>query len=193
MFEFNYHHLIGCGIRPIGKKQKEEAFNQVMNYVLNNREEMKRVIETEVDVSVEKDDYILVGKIDLLLGNDGRLELLDFKSQKRPSPGDSRLDNYQKQLCIYAHILEQRYSKKPDRLLLYWTGEPIKEDALMIFPYQPELVEEAGRHFDKVVSKIMARDFEVKTMPEKKVCAECDLREYCLNKGTLKLKSSRKN
>ena len=38
----------------------------------------------------------------------------------------------------------------------------------MIFPYQPELVEEAGRHFDKVVSKIMARDFEVKTMPEKK-------------------------
>ncbi|HPU01701.1 MAG TPA: ATP-dependent DNA helicase [Bacillota bacterium] len=193
MFDFNYNHLLGHGIRPIGKKQKEEAFNQVMNYVLNNREEMKRVIETEVDVSVEKDDYILVGKIDLLLGNDGRLELLDFKSQKRPSPGDSRLDNYQKQLCIYAHILEQRYSKKPDRLLLYWTGEPIKEDALMIFPYQPELVEEAGRHFDKVVSKIMARDFEVKTMPEKKVCAECDLREYCLNEGTLKLKSSRKN
>jgi len=24
-------------------------------------------------------------------------------------------------LCTYAHILEQRYGKRPDRLLLYWT------------------------------------------------------------------------
>jgi len=30
---------------------------------------------------------------------------------------------YVKQLQLYAHILEQRYGKRPDRLLLYWTGE----------------------------------------------------------------------
>lgn len=192
MFDFNFNHLLGRGIRPIGKKQKDEAFSQVMNYMRNNVDEMKRVLETEVDVSVEKENYILTGKIDLLLGGDGCLELLDFKSQKRPSPGDRRLEGYRKQLCIYAHILEQRYGKKPDRLLLYWTGEPKKEDALMVYPYQPGLVEEAGRHFDGVVSKIIAKDFAINAKPERKVCAECDLREYCLNVGTLKLKPADK-
>jgi len=41
-----------------------------------------------VDVSLEKDDYILTGAVDLLLGDDGSLEVLDFKSQTRP-PDDA--------------------------------------------------------------------------------------------------------
>ena len=41
---------------------------------------MQRVIETEVDVSLEKEKYILTGRVDLLLGQDDTLELLDFKS-----------------------------------------------------------------------------------------------------------------
>ncbi|MBI3301720.1 MAG: ATP-dependent helicase, partial [Deltaproteobacteria bacterium] len=136
MFDFNFRHLLNRGLRPIGEQQREHAFAQVMNYVCQNREEMQRVIETEVDVSIEKERYILTGKIDLLLGGDGKLELLDFKSQPRPAEDDARLDAYYKQLCIYAHILEQRYGKCPDRLLLYWTGEAQKEDALMVFPYR---------------------------------------------------------
>lgn len=188
MFDFNFRHLVNRGIRPIGQKQREEAFAQVMNYVRQNQEEMKRVIETEVDVSVEKEHYILTGKIDLLLGGDGRLELLDFKSQPRPAEDDARLDAYYKQLCIYAHILEQRYDKRPDRLLLYWTGEPRKEDALMMFPYRPELVEAAGAYFDAVVAQILEKDFTIKKPPEPKVCKECDFRIYCYREGTIKLK-----
>ena len=137
---------------------------------------------------MEKEHYILTGKIDLLLGGDGRLELLDFKSQPRPAEDDARLDAYYKQLCIYAHILEQRYGKRPDRLLLYWTGEPRKEDALMVFPYHPELVDAAAAYFDQVVAKILDRDFTVRKPPEAKVCKECDFRRYCYREGTIKLK-----
>lgn len=50
----------------------------MIHYVQQNQDEMQRVLETEVDVSVEKEHYILTGKIDLLLGGDGKLELLDF-------------------------------------------------------------------------------------------------------------------
>jgi len=50
LFDFNFRHLVNRGIRPIGQKQREEAFAQVMNYVRQNQEEMKRVIETEVMV-----------------------------------------------------------------------------------------------------------------------------------------------
>jgi DNA helicase-2/ATP-dependent DNA helicase PcrA len=149
---------------------------------------MQRILETEVDVSVEKDQYILTGKIDLLMGGDGKLELLDFKSQPRPSDDDARLDSYYKQLCIYGHILEQRYGKRPDRLLLYWTAESKKQDALMVFPYYREVLEEAGTHFDQVVTRILAKDFTIKRPPEPKVCKECDFRLYCRHEGTIKFK-----
>ena len=92
---------------------KESAFTQVMNYFRQNQEEMQRVIETEVDVSVEKDGYILTGKVDLLLGGDGRLELLDFKTSPRPAHSPALLASYERQLCTYAHILETRYGKRP--------------------------------------------------------------------------------
>lgn len=188
VFDFNYRHLVNRGIRPIGVKQSKEALAQVMNYFHQNQKEMKRVIETEVDVSVEKDSYILIGKIDLLLGGDGKLELLDFKSESRPVEDDKRLNSYYKQLCIYAHILEQRYGKRPDRLLLYWTSEPKKADALMSFPYKPEVVEEAGRYFDAVVDKILQKDFTIRKVPEVKVCKECDFQIYCCGQGIIQLK-----
>jgi DNA helicase-2/ATP-dependent DNA helicase PcrA len=187
MFDFNFHHLAARGIRPIGETQRANAFSQVMNYFNQNRGEMDRIIETEVDVSVEKGSYILMGKIDLLLGVDDKLELLDFKSQPRPLEDDSRLDSYYKQLCIYAHILERRYGKRAERLLLYWTGEPRREDALMEFPYRLEMVDEAGLHFDQVVEQILTKDYEIKKTPEKKVCKECDLRVYCGREGVIRL------
>lgn len=72
-------------MRPIDDTARESAFRQVMNYFDQNRAEMRRVIQTEVDVSLEKDGYILSGKVDLLLGGDGKLELLDFKTSPRPT------------------------------------------------------------------------------------------------------------
>lgn len=190
MFDFNFRHLSAAGIRPIGNKQRENAFGQVINYYRQNRSEMDRIIETEVDVSVEKEYYILTGKIDLLMGKDGKLELLDFKSQPRPEKDDVRLDTYHKQLCIYAHILEGRYGKKPERLFLYWTGEPLKKNALIELPYKPEVVDEAGAHFDRVVRQILQKDYQIKKTPEKKVCKECDLRLYCGREGVIKMKES---
>lgn len=157
-----------------------------MDYFRQNQAEMSRVVETEVDVSVEKEGYILTGKVDLLLGGDGRLELLDFKTSPRPANSPDLLATYERQLCTYAHILEKRHGKRVERLLLYWTAEPRKRDALMEFPYRPTLVEEAGRHFDTVVGKIQARDFRVTTPPEPGICKECDLRSYCTTEGTIR-------
>ncbi|RLB35810.1 MAG: hypothetical protein DRH12_16380 [Deltaproteobacteria bacterium] len=186
LFQTNYQNLLTRGLRPIGPKQKEEALFQVINYFKQNRSEFDRIIETEIDVSVEKGDYILTGKVDLLLGGDGKLELLDFKSQPRPTENDESIPSYYQQLCIYAHILETRDGKRPERLMLYWTGEPKKEDALMTFPYESHVVEEAGTHFDEVVKCILNRQFTIIKPPESKVCKECDLRAYCIKEGDLR-------
>ena len=130
-----------------------------------------------------------IGKVDLLLGGDGKLELLDFKSQPPPEENDDRIPSYYQQLCTYSHILETRDGECPERLMLYWTGEPKREDALMIFPYEPHIVDQAGAHFDEVVKCILDSKFAIKTLPDRKVCKECDLRVYCINEKVF-LKSS---
>ena len=186
MFDANFRSLVNAGYRPINDAQKQIAFDQVKNYFGQNQDRMGQVIETEVDVSLEKEQYILSGRVDLLLGEDEKLELLDFKSQPRPEEDDRRLAHYHQQLLVYAHILEQRYGKTPERLALYWTGEARRDDALMLFPYEPEKVAEAGAYFDSVVARILAREFAVRQPPEQKVCSECDFRTYCQGQGTIK-------
>ncbi len=185
LFDRTFTFLKLADVRPVGKTAREAAFRQVMNYFTQNLEEIDCLVETEIDVSVEKDDYILTGKVDLLMGDDGRLELLDFKTSPRPTDSPELLANYERQLCTYAHILESRYKKRPDRLLLYWTSEKRKADAVMEFPYRPELVDDAGLQFDKVVGKIKAKDFAIVEPPEAGICKECDLRTYCIAEGTI--------
>ena len=136
-------------------------------------------------MSIEKDGYILAGKVDLLLGGDGKLELLDFKTSPRPKDSPELIAAYERQLCTYAHILERRHGRHVERLLLYWTSEPRKQDALMALPYDPRHVEEAGRHFDETVRRIQAQEFEIKTPPETAICKECDLRILCHAEGAI--------
>ncbi|MCC7013392.1 MAG: ATP-dependent helicase [Planctomycetes bacterium] len=185
LFDRTFQFLCLSDVRPIDETAKESAFRQVINYFRQNRDEMRRVIQTEVDVSLEKDGYILTGTVDLLLGGDGKLELLDFKTSPRPKDSPALLAACEQQLCTYAHILERRHGKRVDRLLLYWTAEARKEDALMVLPYDPRRVEEAGRHFDETVRRIEAWEFAVTTPPEAAICKECDLRSMCSADGVI--------
>ena len=186
LFEKTFRFLCLSDVRPIGPAAKDNALEQVLNYFHQNQDAMRRVRETEVDVSLEKDDYILTGKVDLLMGDDGRLELLDFKTSERPDPGDPIIEVYEKQLCTYAHILENRYGKRPERLLLYWTAESKRSEAIMEFAYSPAQVEAAGSDFDEVVAKIQNRDFNIVRVPARKVCKECDLKGLCASDKIIK-------
>lgn len=180
LFDRTFSFLAKLDVRPIGPTARDAAFRQVMAYFHQNKDAIRSVLETEVDVSVEKAGYILTGKVDLLMGGDGRLEILDFKASPRPVDSPDLIAAYERQLCTYAHIIEQRRGLRPDRLLIYWTGESQREHALQEFPYRPELVEQAGGDFDRVVGKIEAGDFRILVPPEKKTCKECDLRRLCV-------------
>jgi DNA helicase-2/ATP-dependent DNA helicase PcrA len=186
LFEKTFRFLSLSDVRPIGPASKDNALEQVLNYFHQNQDGMSRVCETEVDVSLEKDGYILTGKVDLLMGADGKLELLDFKTAERPDASDPILEVYEKQLCTYAHILENRYGRRPERLLLYWTAEAQKNNALMEFAYSPDQVKSAGQAFDEVVAKIQDRDFRVVVIPARKICKECDLKSVCAGEGLIR-------
>lgn len=188
-FEKNYKALLLAGLRPIAKTQKEVALKHVINYFNQNKDLLEKIKETEVDVSVEKEDYIITGKIDLLVSKEEKLEILDFKTQPKPNTNSPIIERYFNQLCLYAYIIKERYGKSVDKMYIYWTAEEKRKDALMELKYSEKEVEKAGKYFDEVVQKIKDEDFIVKEQPDtEKVCKECDFKFYCSQNGIIKFK-----
>jgi len=189
-FEYNYKALLLSGLRPISKTQKENAMKQVINYYTQNKDLWNRISETEVDVSLEKEDYIITGKIDLLLSEGGKFEILDFKTQPKPENDNPLIEKYFKQLCLYAYILKEKYKKPVEKMNIYWTSEEKRKDALMEFKYAEEDIYKIGEYFDKLVYSIRAEKYNIINLPDtEKVCKECDFRFYCSLNGIIKFKT----
>lgn len=188
--EQNYKALLISGLRPISKTQKEMALKQIINYFHQNQDLLIKIKEIEVDVSVEKEDYIISGKIDLLMNEANEIEILDFKTQKKFENNHPLIDSYMKQLCLYAYILKERYNKTVRKMYIYWTSEEKRKDALMELQYSVDKVDEAGKHFDDIIKRIRAEMFKVAQSPDtEKVCKECDFRFYCSQNGIIKFKT----
>jgi len=163
---------------------------QVINYYTQNKDLWNRISETEVDVSLEKEDYIITGKIDLLLSEGGKFEILDFKTQPKPENDNPLIEKYFKQLCLYAYILKEKYKKPVEKMNIYWTSEEKRKDALMEFKYAEEDIYKIGEYFDKLVYSIRAEKYNIINLPDtEKVCKECDFRFYCSLNGIIKFKT----
>jgi len=189
-FEENYKSLLLSGLRPIAPTQKEIAFKHVINYFEQNKDIFARISETELDVSVEKDDYIICGKIDLLLSENGKFEILDFKTQPKPKNNPALIESCMKQLCLYGYILRERYNKPVEKMYIYWTAEEKRRDALMELKYCEQDIEKAGQYFDEIVQKIKKGNYTIQQIPDtEKVCKECDFRFYCSGNGIIKFKT----
>jgi len=179
MFETTYKFLVCTNMRPVDDLEKEQAFHQVLNYFHHSQQWMQSIQATELGVQVEKDDYILKGKIDLIMRGQSGLEILDFKTRARPKNNSPHLTFYKQQLYLYAYALQKRTGQFPQRLFLYWTAERCKEDALMEIPYQEEDMHQALCHVDDIVAKIQQRQFAVITPPAPEICKACDVRRLC--------------
>lgn len=175
-FERNKTGFIKQGVHPFNEKAAKE---HVLNYFNNNKDTIFNVQETEFEVLVEKPDYYLKGVLDLIRGEDGKIDILDFKSQAKPDDTSEVLENYRRQLAVYSHIVEKKKGIRPTRTIIYWTGEADKSKAVMEIEANPGEVDKVIKHFDDVVSKIRNKEFKVLKKPDKKVCTECDFRHCC--------------
>ena len=183
LFEQTYYFLSLTNMRLPDEKDKEKAFKQIENYFYNNQFEMHDVKNVEEQVAIMKGDCILTGKIDIVMEHNGKCEIWDLKTSRPPD--SVSLENYERQLYMYAHALEQRDDVIPERLVLYWTDEPDKEFAIMGFPYQRDKVDVAVDQFEKVVAHIKAGEFTVLNPPHPNTCKKCDLRSRCIREGVI--------
>lgn len=185
LFDQTFTFLSRTNMNVIDASKKEKAFEHVMNYFRQNQLEIFQVKQVEERVSIDKAEYILTGVLDVVLEQDGSREILDFKTARRPADNSDYLDTCERQLYMYAHALEQRDGKRPERLLLYWTEEPLKKDALVVFHYQQEKVEKTVEQFETKVTHIQARDFDIIIPPPPDICKKCDMRSLCIREGVI--------
>ena len=181
-FDSNYVSLTKTEHTYLAGPQREAALKQVLRYVERQHGDWSQIQQAEVDVSLVKPDYIIEGKIDLIRGEGDPVEIVDFKAERKPDMEkmQARLEQYRRQLHIYAHLVEERTGQKVSKMHLYYTGE---DDGVptISYPYKKSAVEGTIVVFDDTVKKIMKKDFH-RCSDDPKVCNACDFRFYCRGK-----------
>ena len=178
-FDANYTSLTKSERTYLAEPQRNAALKQVLRYAERQAGQWHTLKEAEVDVSLVKPDYIIEGKIDLIKGEGDTVELVDFKSEKKPDifRDAERLEHYRRQLQVYAHLVEERTGQKVSKMHLYYTGEESGVPTIS-YPYQKTAVDATIQAFDDTVHKILRKDFTHRS-DSSKTCSECDFRFYC--------------
>ncbi len=154
------------------------ALKHVMTYYVRNQTRLKDIVAAEVDISVLRKDYVLKGVIDLIRGDNNTVEIVDFKATKKPKDlKKGRLELYQRQLEIYAHIVEEKYGKPVSKMHLYYTGETEGEPKIS-YVKNSSSIAKTLESFDNIVDKIENKDYDIETRPLD-LCRECDFKHYC--------------
>ena len=190
-FETNYTTLSVSEHIYMDRPLKDAAYRQVIRYAKAQEGHWDRIKEAEVDISLVKPEYILEGKIDLIRGEGDTVEIVDFKSEKKPDlrVAGSRVRKYRRQMQVYAHLVEQKTGERVSKLRLYYTGDD-SGDPMLTFESDPSEIESTVREFDETVQKIRAKEFSCRT-EQQKTCEGCDFRYYC-GRGTLAESESEK-
>ena len=178
-FHANYTHLSRQERLYLSSGGQQAALDHVLNYAHRERRTWDRLRETEVEVSLVKDTYLLKGHVDLIRGEEGTVEIVDFKSEKKPDLVSERekVDRYRRQLEVYAHIIEGRTGHKISKMHLYYTGED-DSNPYITFDKDARSIDKTMEVFDGVVERIENKDFEIASRPDR-LCRNCDLKAYC--------------
>lgn len=182
-FSANYAMLSKKERVYLAPSSQQAALRHVQRYFERENGNWDRIKEAEVDISLVKDSYILTGSVDLIRGEDGTVEIIDFKSEKKPDMerDRDRLTRYQHQLEVYAHLVEERTGQRVSRMHLYYTGED-GGNPYVSFAKDDRAIGKTIAAFDDIVDRIERRDYRITERPTK-LCQSCDIRPYCDTKN----------
>ncbi|WBY01522.1 ATP-dependent DNA helicase [Ramlibacter tataouinensis] len=182
-FSANYAMLSKKERVYLAPSSQQAALLHVVRYYERENGNWDRIKEAEVEISLVKDHYILKGSVDLIRGERNTVEIIDFKSEKKPDmeKDRDRLRQYQHQLEVYAHLVEERTGQKVSRMHLYYTGED-GGNPYVSFTKDDRAINKTIARFDDIVTRIERQDYQIAARPAK-LCLSCDMRAYCDNKN----------
>jgi DNA helicase-2/ATP-dependent DNA helicase PcrA len=178
-FNYNYFNLSQKERVYLAPQQQLVALGHVLRYVGKQNGDWSHIKEAEVEISLVKDQYILKGQVDLIQGDDNTVEIVDFKSEKKPDlhTERERVDRYRRQLEIYAHVVEERLNYEVSKMHLYYTGEA-SGNPYVSFDNNRKRIDQTIAVIDKTVNRIEEKDYQIAERPDKH-CKNCDIRFYC--------------
>ena len=182
-FASNYTSLSLAMKTYLDETRRESALKQVKRYFERNSGAFGALVAAEYDVSIPTETYILRGVIDLVRGEGDTVEIVDFKTDRKPNVNSAedrqRIQNYHRQLEVYAHIVEEKFGKKVSKLHLYYTRAE-NESPYVSWDYSTVSVQKTPLSFDETVGKIESYKFSNKGVKMcKATCDNCDLRYFC--------------
>lgn len=177
-------------ITPFGKKGEEAAKRAILNF---NRKMgptlYPRVRDTEHKLKVDMADFLLVGVVDVLVGegvsgDSPDVEIWDYKGSKRLEPGSKEIAQYEFQMQVYAELYMRKNGRYPAKSVLCFLEEREPKDMILEVPFSHASVSDAMEEFAKTVAEIERRtdagDWSPpKEPPSRQTCAACDLRWDC--------------
>jgi len=179
----NYQYLSKRERQYLAPQSLKAVEKHILSYYARENGNWDRIKEAEVEISLIKDQYILKGSVDLIRGEHDTVEIIDFKSEKKPDmeKDRERLRQYQSQLEVYAHLVEERTGQKVSRMHLYYTGED-GGNPYVSFNKDDRAIGKTITRFDDIVARIERQDYQISARPAKQ-CQNCDMRAYCDNKN----------
>ena len=144
----------------------------ILDYVEFDLEKYK-AIDSEVPFSIEKENYILNGAIDLVYKiDDNQIGVLDYKNT---SDEIDKLSKYEEQLYIYASALNNHpdYEKYEIKEAVVYTVYADEKPKLEI---NQDLLDLQMKEFDNVALNIINGRFNKK---ESNFCKICNFKEIC--------------
>lgn len=179
----NYQYLSKRERQYLAPQTLKAVEKHVLGYYEREKGDWSRIKEAEVEISLIKEQYILKGSVDLIRGEHDTVEIIDFKSEKKPDMerDRERLRQYQHQLEVYAHLVEERTGQKVSRMHLYYTGEDVG-NPYVSFAKDDRSIGKTIARFDDIVERIERQDYQITSRPAK-LCQSCDMRAYCDNKN----------
>jgi len=178
-FESNYLYLTRREHSFLAPHVKEAALNQVLSYADKKNGDWEKVLQAEVEISHVEPEYILKGKIDLISGDSDTVEIIDFKSERKPDmEEDSQIiDRYHRQLQLYAYIVERKFNVSVSKMHLYYTAETEGMPTISFSNRASEMTKTILA-INKTVQNIQCKDFKNQATSYK-LCKGCDIRYYC--------------
>ena len=182
-FNLNYASLSLAMKAYLDPSRKTAALAQVKRYVERNRGTFQNILAAEYDVSIPTETFILQGVIDLLRGEGETVEIVDFKTDKKPDVNNAddmaRVANYRRQLEVYSHIVEEKFGKRVSKMHLYYTRTE-GESPYVTWDFDSRRVSGTLRKFEETVAKIENHRFSnSKVVKCARLCDGCDMRFYC--------------
>ena len=179
-FTENYETISKREHAYLSETVRSAALKQVLRYIDRQSGHWERIKDAEVEVSHVEPDYILCGKVDLVEGENGTLEIVDFKAEKKPDleRDRERIQRYKRQLQIYAYIIEQKTGLPISKLRLYYTGDETDGVPEIVFKNEPAKIKETIGEFTDIVHKIQCRDYSTRSTSQT-MCNNCDLCHFC--------------